>query len=296
MVDARVETGRLLQNTPQAGCLAFILESSGLLLAHESRFIDCAMILRVLIADDEELARERLRKLLQAEPAIEIVGECATGSETLKAIRSKSPHLVLLDVRMPELDGFEVIRALDAGRLPVIVFVTAHDQFALRAFEAHAVDYLLKPFDRERFRQSLGRVRLMVQQGGEYRRVEEILSGIAASTASQKGIERFAIRLGGRISFVKPAEIEWIQSADNYSELHVGETVHLLRQTLGSLENQLSSTKFARISRSLIVNVDCIKEIHPRSHGDYVVILQDSTRLSASRNYRNGLLRLLGRE
>jgi two-component system LytT family response regulator len=252
------------------------------------------MTLRVLIADDEPLARERLRQLLLAEPGIEIVGECATGTETVEAIRNGSPHLVLLDVQMPGMDGFEVIRALDMDRLPIIIFVTAHDQFALRAFENHAADYLLKPFDRERFQKALGRARELTQRGGEYRAAKEILGAVAALKAHRKGVDRFAIRSEGRILFVKPDEIEWIQSADNYSELHVGKTVHLLRQTLTTFEKQLATANFVRISRSLIVNVNCISEIRPKSHGDYLVILQDGTELSASRNYRVGLQRILG--
>jgi two-component system LytT family response regulator len=248
------------------------------------------MTLRVLIADDEPLARERLRQLLQEEPGVEIVGECATGTETVKAIQNESPHLVLLDVRMPELDGFEVIRALGVGRLPTIIFVTAHDEFALRAFEAHAADYLLKPFDRERFQKALCRAREIALRGGENNLVDELLGVIAALKTPPQAVERFAIRSGGRIVFVKPGEIEWIRSADNYSELHVGGTVHLLRQTLAALEQQLPPIKFVRISRSLMVNVDHIKEFRPKSHGDYLVVLYDGIKLSASRNYREGIV------
>jgi len=254
------------------------------------------MTLRVLIADDEPLARERLRELLEAEPAIEIVGECATGGETVQAIQNELPDLVLLDVRMPEMDGFEVIRALDGKSLPIIIFVTAHDQFALRAFETQAADYLLKPFDRERFRQSLSRAREIAQRGGARRRVEEIIAANPVLDAVPKETERFAIRSGGRILFVKADEIEWIQSADNYSELHVGQTAHLLRQSLSALAEELPAAKFARISRSLIVNVERIQEIRSKSHGDYMVILKNGTRLSASRNYRAGLLQLLGKQ
>jgi two-component system LytT family response regulator len=247
------------------------------------------MILRVLIADDEPLARGRLRELLLAEPDVEIVGECSSGKETLKAVRKESPHLLLLDIRMPELDGFEVVRALGTDRLPIIVFVTAYDQYALRAFEACAVDFLLKPFDRERFRESLRRAREMARRGGQRKSGAEILDVVAALKARPKLTDRFAVRSGGRVIFVKTREIEWVQSADNYAELHVGNTVLLLRQSLGALQQQLPPDSFFRISRSVIVNLDRVKELHPKSHGDFLIVLKDGTRLPGSRNYRAGL-------
>jgi two-component system LytT family response regulator len=253
------------------------------------------MTLRVLIADDERLARERLRQLLESEPGVEIAGECATGTEAVQAIQNQSPHLVFLDVRMPELDGFEVIRALGRDRLPIIIFVTAHDQFALRAFEAHAADYLLKPFDRERFQRALARAWEIRKGRLRYPPLEEMIGVVAALKAPPKGVERFAIRSGGRILFVTPDEIEWIRSADNYTELHVGQAVHLLRQTMGGLAHRLPPNEFVRISRSIIVNVARIKELQPKSHGDYLVILEDGRKLAASRNYRDALLKLLGK-
>jgi len=256
------------------------------------------MTLRVLIADDERLARGRLRELLQAEPNVEIVGECTNGRETLQAIERETPHLVLLDVRMPELDGFEVIRALGRNRHPLIVFVTAHDQYALRAFEAHATDYLLKPFDRDRFRDTIRRAREIAERGTKRNEVQEVLDVIAAIKTPAKPVERFAVRSGGRVLLVKTDEIEWIQSADNYAELHVGGAVHLLRQSLGTLGQQLPAGKFLRISRSLIVNLDQVKELRSRSHGDFLVILRNGTRLSGSRTYRSGLraLSAVGRD
>lgn len=253
------------------------------------------MTLRVLIADDELLARERLRRLLEEEPGIEIVGECSTGSETVRAIQRDSPHLVLLDIGMPELDGFEVIRAVGTERLPAIVFVTAHDRFALRAFEAHAADYLLKPFDRERLQKALDRARDITRRRGAYQPVEELLGLVAGLKALPRTVERFAIRTGGRIVFVAPEEIDWIQSANNYSEFHVGSTVHMLRKTLGALERQLPPAKFVRISRSHMVNIDRIKEVRPKSHGDYSVVAPDGTELPGSRNYRDRLQGLLGK-
>ena len=249
--------------------------------------------MKVAIADDEPLARERLRELLEGEPGIDIVAECATGTQTVLAIQKERPDLVLLDVSMPEMDAFEVIRALGSDHVPAIIFVTAHDQFALRAFEANAADYLLKPFDRDRLRSALQRGRERAKGNAQSHSVAEVLNLLAGLKSSSKIARHFAVRLGGRILVVKPEEIEWIQGAGNYSELHVGSAVHLLRGTLAQLEQQLSPTKFIRISRSLIVNVDRIQEIRAKSHGDYAVVLRDGKKLSATRNHRENLLRWL---
>lgn len=246
--------------------------------------------MKVVIADDERLARDRVRQLLEAEPGIEIVAECATGTETVHAIQKARPDLVLLDVSMPEMDAFEVIKTLGNGHLPAFIFVTAHDQFALRAFEANVADYLLKPFDRDRFRKALHRGRERAKQAAQSDSVVEVLNLLAGLKKPSKIARRFAVRLGGRILVVKPDEIDWIQGAGNYSELHVGGAIHLLRGTLAELEQQLSPTKFIRISRSLIVNVDRIQEIRAKSHGDYVVVLRDGKKLSATRNHREKLL------
>ena len=251
------------------------------------------MKLKVAIADDEPLARARLRELLEAEPGIDIVAECSTGTETVLAIQKERPDLVLLDVRMPEMDAFEVIAALGVNHLPAIIFVTAHDQFALRAFEANAADYLLKPFDHDRFQEALQRGRERAKRNAQSHSMAEVIKLLAGLKKPSKTAQRFAIRLGGRILVVKPDEIDWIQGAGNYSELHVGSAVHLLRGTLAELEEQLSPTKFIRISRSLIVNVDRIREIRAKSHGDYVVVLRDGKNLSATRNHRETLLRWL---
>ena len=251
------------------------------------------MTLKVVIADDERLARERLRKMLEAEPGVDIVAECATGAETVLAIRKQRPDLVWLDVRMPEMDAFEVIRTLGNDHLPAIIFVTAHDQFALRAFEANAADYLLKPFDHDRFRKALRQGRERVKRNAQSDSLTEVINLLAGLNKPSKIARRFAIRLGGRIIVVKPEEIDWIQGAGNYSELHVGPALHLLRGTLAELEQQLSPTRFIRISRSLIVNVDRIQEIRAKSHGDYVVVLRDGKNLSATRNHRETLLRWL---
>jgi two-component system LytT family response regulator len=251
------------------------------------------MKLRVLIAEDEPLSRERLRDLLQAESLIEIVAECATGQGTLVAIRETQPDLVFLDVKMPGLDGFGVIQALNGARSPMIVFVTASERFALRAFDVHAVDYLLKPFDRVRFQLALERARerLKRQEGS---RSAPIRPGAAAAEPRPKALERMTIKSQGRIAFVNISEIDWISAADNYVELHVGASTHLLRTTITALSTELPRTQFVRISRSILVNLDRIKEMRSKSHGDYLVVLHDGTSLVGTRVYRPDLASLLG--
>jgi len=251
---------------------------------------------RTLIVDDEPLARERLRQLLEQEAEIDLVGECADGREAVAAIREKSPELVFLDVQMPELTGFEVLEQVRGGRMPVIVFVTAHDQFALKAFEVHAVDYLLKPFDRDRFQTALRRAldHIKRDQAGELNeRLSALLNDLKPAGRT---LDRLAVKSGGRVVFVRVDDIDWVEAADNYVELHVGSESHLHRETMADLEQMLPPTKFMRISRSTIVNVDRIKELQPLFHGEYAVILRSGTRLTLSRSYREKLNQLLGKE
>jgi len=254
------------------------------------------MRLRIVIVDDEPLARERLRQLLESEPETEIVAECATGTEAVQVILEKSPDLVFLDVQMPELDGLGVLRSLQGRRSPAVIFVTAHHQYAIGAFEANAVDYLLKPFDRLRFREALGRARAVVHGGARHEALKHVLQTIENAKASPHQVERLVVKSSGRIVFVKIAEIDWIGSADNYVELHVGKEVHLLRETIANLEQQLPPSQFLRISRSIIVNLDRIELLAPRTHGDYLVKLRNGTELTASRRYRAVVKRLAGRK
>ncbi len=245
------------------------------------------MKIRTLIVDDEPLARDRLDQLLQDEPEIEIVGKCGDGREAVAAIEKARPDLVFLDVQMPELDGFGVLEALGPGSMPVIVFVTAYDQFALRAFEVHAVDYLLKPFDRERFQKALRRAVEQVGNragGAILRRQSALLAGLQSS--------QLVVRSGGQVVRVKLDEIDWIGSADNYAELHVGAKSHLLRETLGALETRLAPESFVRISRSAIVNKQRIKELRRLFYGGYELVLRDGTRLTLSRRHRDKLEQL----
>ena len=253
------------------------------------------MSIKTLIVDDEPLGRERLRKLLAAQPDIEIIGECADGREAVAAIKKQRPELVFLDVQMPELDGFGVLEEIRGERMPAVIFVTAHDKFALKAFEVHAVDYLLKPFDRERFQTALDRAfdQIKHHQTGELnQRLTALLAGVKPAA---KHLERLAIKSSGRVVFLKIEEIDWIEAADNYVSVHVGADEHLHRETMSALAEQLPPKRFLRISRSTIVNVDRIKELQPLFHGEYVVILRNGTKLTLSRNYREALHQLMGK-
>jgi two-component system, LytTR family, response regulator len=250
--------------------------------------------IRALIADDEPLARERLMSLLASESDIEVIGQCANGAEALGAIQEKTPDLVFLDVQMPELDGFGVLAALEGQRPPAVIFVTAHDRFALKAFEVHAIDYLLKPFDRERFQKALDRAREQVkrQQGGQ---IDERLSALLTGLKQERQMDRIPVKSSGRVVLVKVSDIDWIEAADNYVNLHTGKESHLHRETMTALEGKLPAAKFLRISRSTTVNVDRIKELQPLFHGDYTVILQNGAKLTLSRGYREALNQLLGK-
>lgn len=246
------------------------------------------MKLRVVIADDELLARQRLRRLLEEEPETEILAECATGTDALAAIQRTKPNLVFLDVKMPQLDGIAVLQRLNGSRVPVVIFVTAHDQFAVRAFDLHAVDYLLKPFDRERFQTALNRAQQRLEFACQQEQAKE-----SRSTENRKTIERVAIKSHGRIALVNTDAIDWVCASDNYVELHVGKSSHFLRTSLIAMTQQLPRERFLRISRSHLVNVERIKEIRSKSHGDALVLLTDGTRLPASRKYRSNLAFLL---
>lgn len=252
--------------------------------------------IRTLIVDDEPLARERLRKLLEKEADFEVAGECGDGREALAAVEAGRPDLIFLDVQMPELDGFGFLSQLPAQNRPVVIFVTAYDKFALKAFDVHALDYLVKPFDAERFQRALRRARDLIQNrehGDLNRRVSELLADIQAGAKAQG---RLAVKSGGRVLLLKTEDIDWIEAADNYVNLHVGNESHLHRETMSAIETKLPPSKFLRVSRSAIVNIDRIKELQPLFHGDYTIILRNGARLTLSRSHRRKLDRLLGRE
>ena len=248
------------------------------------------MTLRVLIVDDEPVARRRIRRLLAAEPDVGIVAECADGASALRAIVSDRPDIAFLDVQMPELDGFEVVQSVSPNELPAIVFVTAFDRYALRAFDVHAIDYLLKPFTRERFRTALARARERLGRRG---RDSQLTALIDAIRAKRRYPSRVAVRTGGRFLVVDWRDVDWIEAADNYVRLHVGGKEYLLRETLASIEKQLDPERFARIHRSAIVQLDRIVELDPASHGDVDVVLRSGARLVVSRTWRDRIEPLL---
>jgi two-component system, LytTR family, response regulator len=234
--------------------------------------------IRTLIVDDEPPARANLRVLLRGDPEIEIVAECGSGAEALTAIRSKKPDLVFLDVQMPECDGFDVLELLGSELPPGIIFVTAYDQYALRAFEAGALDYLLKPFDNVRFERALARAKGRI---------------VHAKPAARK-LERFAIKGTGQVSFVNITEIDWIGAADYYACIHVGAKSHLLRRSMAELEEDLDPRAFCRIHRSAIVNLERVRGLELREDGEHDVRLADGTRLRMSRRYRKELQLRMG--
>jgi two-component system LytT family response regulator len=253
-----------------------------------------------MIVDDEAIARERVRRLLAAEPDVTVVGECSSGPQAIADIDRLQPDVVFLDVQMPGCDGFEVLRSLHSGKLPVVVFVTAFDQYALQAFDVHALDYLLKPFDARRLRQSLDRARaqLSVSPNGYEARLAALIERVseertrlaeALARATPQYLERVSVRLDGRILFVRVSDIDWVESSHNYVRLHVGKEIYRLRESLSDMATRLDPSRFTRIHRFTIVNLDRIREVQPWFSGDYVVILQNGQRLRMSRSYRGAL-------
>jgi two-component system LytT family response regulator len=253
--------------------------------------------IRALIVDDESPARSRIRQLLRDEADFKIIGECANGREAIETIKQQKPDVVFLDVQMPGLSGIDVCHAIsaDSNPPPLLVFVTAYDQFAVKAFEVHAIDYLLKPFDRERFKQALCHIRQQIQklnQGGADSRLAALLGEF---NTPQRNNERLVFKENGRVVFIKTDTIDWIESDGNYVRMHAGESAHYFRDTLSGLETQLPAGKFMRISRSTIVNLDRIKEMQPLFYGDYLVVLQNGSKLNMSRTYRDRLEAILPR-
>jgi two-component system LytT family response regulator len=244
---------------------------------------------RVLIVDDEPVARKRIRRLLASEADVTIVGECADGASALKMIAKDKPDIAFLDVQMPELDGFEVVQSIPPAELPGVVFVTAFDRYALRAFDVHAIDYLLKPFTRERFRMALARAR---ERSGGRGRADDVAALLEHVRATRRHPARVAVRSGDRFVVIDWRDVDWIEAADNYVKLHVGARELLLRDTLASIEKQLDSERFARIQRSAIVQLDRIAEFRPTSHGDVELVLRGGRSLMLTRTWRERVQRL----
>ncbi len=287
--------------------------------------------MRVLIVDDESLARQRVRRLLQAENDVEVVGEAESGHEAVNLIRELKPDLVCLDVQMPGLDGFGVLRELDGGHVPMVLFVTAYDEHAQRAFDVHAVDYVLKPVDEDRFKAAFDKARKHRANAVAAERLGELLETVrrladggaavadarsdhradagspdaaaanaatpangAAGTNGGRYASRILVKQDGRMFFVKTTEIDWIEADRNYVRLHVGTTAHTIRERISHLEETLDPRLFARIHRSTIVNLNRVREMQQWFSGDYVVILEDGTRLRLSRHYRDRVEKQVG--
>ncbi len=244
------------------------------------------MTIRALIVDDEPLARERIQSLLRAEKDIEVLRVCANGEEAVAAIKELRPDLVFLDVQMPGLGGFEVLRALGKEPLPLIIFVTAYDQHALKAFEVHALDYLLKPFKQARFAETVGRAREALANRRASAASKGLLELLGSTGTEREFITRIAVKNGERTVFVKTAQIDYLESAGNYVVLHAGKENHVVRETLTALEEKLDPKKFIRINRSTIVNTDQIKELQPLFKGEHVVVLHNGKQLSLTRGVR----------
>jgi two-component system LytT family response regulator len=251
------------------------------------------MKFRTLIIDDEPLAREGIRQLLAVYPEIEIVGEAGDGFHAVEAIRALKPDLVFLDIQMPELDGFGVIREVGPTKMPNVIFVTAFDEYALRAFEIHALDYLLKPIDPERFagavQHALSRLR-SPDNDPVAQKLVELLEGIVPKT---QFLPRLAIKSSGKVTFINTTDVDWIQANSDYVWIHVQGKKNLMRKKISELEAKLNPRDFIRIHRSTIVNISRIKDLEPLFYGDYAVNLQDGTKLTLSRSYRDKLFSLL---
>lgn len=263
------------------------------------------MTIRTLVVDDEPLAQRRITRLLRHEEDVAVVGVASNGREALEAIRAHAPDLVVLDIQMPEMGGFDVIRALEPERMPVIVFVTAYDSYALQAFDVHALDYLLKPFKATRFREAIQRARTQVAQrqpapGAQLRAVAEELSAESRTDEPPPPLEeapghapltRILVRENGKMFFVRTPEVDWFEADGNYIRLHVGEHRYLVRGRINNLERRIDPDQFVRIHRSIIVNLDRIKEVYPWFGGDYMVVLRDGTQLKLTRKHRDRLVK-----
>jgi two-component system, LytTR family, response regulator len=254
---------------------------------------DASRIL-TLIVDDELLARRKIRRMLARDHTVEVIGECSNGREAIEAIKSLSPNLLFLDVQMPELDGFAVLEALPPQQVPMTIFVTAFDQYALRAFEVYALDYLLKPFDRVRFDKALGRAKERLFGDPRAALNQQTLALLQELKAQTSHADRLVVKSGGRAFFLKTDEIDWIEAEGKYVRLHVGRESYLLREAIGTIEAQLDPRKFPRIHRSTIVNIDRIQELQSWFHNEYRVILNDGTELVLSRSCRKRLGELMG--
>ena len=243
------------------------------------------MRIKALIVDDEPLARDRIREMLKEHPEVEVIGEARNGQEAVDFVANQNPDLVFLDIQMPDLDGFDVLQKLDAAQLPLIIFVTAYDQYALRAFDVHAVDYLTKPFDRERFAEAIDHAKVFMK-GAREPDTARILNMLQELRAGSRYLERFAIKNGETLFFVRAVDVNAIEAQGNYVRLNLANSSHLLRDTLNNIESQINPRMFVRIHRRTIVNIDRIKEVQTWARGEYRVVLVTGAHYTLSRGYR----------
>ena len=256
-------------------------------------------MIRAIVADDERLARQKLRVLLGSEPQVEVVAECSNGEQTVSAIRSFRPDMLFLDIQMPDLDGFAVLSEISSEQMPQVVFTSAYDQYAIRAFEAHALDYLLKPFDQDRLHAAIERASAEIQKSKDQELTNRVLELLSSVKSQKRRIpefdKRLAIRTSGRVVFLNLDEVHWVEAAANYVRLHTGKDSCLFRETISHVSARLNPAQFVRIHRSTMVNVRSIKELIPVNSGEYVVVLHSGKELSCSRGYRANLQILIGK-
>lgn len=251
-------------------------------------------MIRTLIIDDVQLARERLKRCLNDHPDVEVVGECDNGEKAVKDIRALSPDLIFLDVQMPALDGFGVLAALKTERMPAVIFVTAYNEYAIQAFEVNALDYLLKPVDCDRLGKAVQRAKAQLSQPAGDDLDSRFRAMLEDLKTGSKFLKRLTIKLTGRTILLPVDEIDWIETYGNYLKVHAGRESHLIRGTMQSLETKLDPEKFVRVHRSVIVNIEKVKEIYPRSNGDQDLVLQNGQQLMLSRNFRDRFFAVLG--
>jgi two-component system LytT family response regulator len=247
--------------------------------------------------DDEPLAREKVSLFAHDEPDLEIAAVCSNGAEALSSYSDLRPDLLFLDIQMPEMSGFDLLGRIGANGFPGVIFITAYDEYALRAFEYHAIDYLLKPFDRERFHTAFLHARGIIGSSeAQEARTLQVTQLLASLSKVSNSVERFVVKENGRILFLKTQDIDWMEAAGNYIKLHLGAESHMIRESMANLERQLDPSVFVRIHRSTMINIDRIKELRPWFNGDYKVILHNNRELTMSRGYRTNLTKLLGKE
>jgi two-component system, LytTR family, response regulator len=253
-------------------------------------------MIRSIIVDDEPLAREKVHLFSRDIPNLEVVDICSNGFEAINSYKRFNPDLLFLDIQMPEMTGFGVLEELKSNNIPAVIFITAYDEYALRAFEFHALDYLLKPYDRERFNKAVAHAKAVLESSPDKEITNEQIRLLLETV--KKGsihLDRIVVKTNGRIIFLRGDEIDWMEAAGNYIKLHCGNDSHLVRETMSNMEQQLHPEKFIRIHRSTIINVDKLKELQPWFNGDYKVFLTNNVQLILSKNYREQLMKRLGR-